>query len=119
MEYLNTRHNGKTFVEIYISKQLAFTQAVAKRTEARQSALTAAIENRLNETEEQVKAQYDEWQEQYDKKYRDTMNAAFLDWVDAGRKFGVEHAMNLTSSLGMDRVEQSMVRTFCFRVCSI
>ncbi|KIJ39755.1 hypothetical protein M422DRAFT_257348 [Sphaerobolus stellatus SS14] len=82
---------GQSVVELYVSKQAKYTNAVSEKTRTLQEALKRAQDDPMNRTQKQVREAYDKWVPENAHTYRNYVQAAYMDWVITGRKEEVEY----------------------------
>jgi hypothetical protein len=78
--------NGDTLVEMYTKKQKVYTDAVSAKTRAFADALKLAYDNPLNTSPSKKREEYDRWVQENAKVYRNSVQAAYMDWVVTGKK---------------------------------
>ncbi|KIK61764.1 hypothetical protein GYMLUDRAFT_996854 [Collybiopsis luxurians FD-317 M1] len=100
--------DGHTLVELYTIKQRAYTDAVSAKTKAFDDAMIIAQKDPANKTGEQVRAAYDRWVQENSRAYRNSVQAAYMDWVIMGKKEEVEYWFSVVDQdSALARVEQS------------
>lgn len=107
-----------TRVDIYVTKQRKYTEAVEAKTRAFDNALSLAQHDPANRTVAQQREAYDRWVSENARTYRNYVQAAYMDWVITGRKEAVEYFFAIVDTdSAMARVEQSKVcfQSFCER----
>ena len=101
---------GKTHVDIYVEKQRAYTQAVEAKVAAFSDALKRAHNDPLNLTRSSKLEAYNRWVNEHARTYRNSMQAAYMDWVVSGKKEEVEYHFAIVDvDSAMARVEASKV----------
>ncbi|KAG6864170.1 hypothetical protein C0991_011889, partial [Blastosporella zonata] len=100
--------DNKTRVEIYAEKQAAHTLSVENKVKAFDAALKRAMSGPLNSTIASQRAAYNEWVNENARTYRNSMQAAYMDWVVNGNKEEVEYWFSIVDrQSSMARVEAS------------
>ncbi|KIK63174.1 hypothetical protein GYMLUDRAFT_72397 [Collybiopsis luxurians FD-317 M1] len=100
--------DGHTLVELYTIKQKAYTDAVSAKTKAFDDAMIIAQKDPANKTSEEVRAAYDRWVQENARAYRNSVQAAYMDWVIMGKKEEVEYWFSVVDQdSALARVEQS------------
>ncbi|KAG6809679.1 hypothetical protein H0H92_015193 [Tricholoma furcatifolium] len=111
MVWLTTRdakHENKTRVEIYAEKQTAHTKAVEAKVKAFDDALKRAMDDPLNTSIASRRAAYDMWVAENSRTYRNSVQAAYMDWVVNGNKEEVEYWFSIVDrQSAMSRIEAS------------
>lgn len=111
---------NRSRVDIYVTKQRAYTQAVENKTRAFDDALKHASNDPLNKTIAQQREAYDRWVAENARTYRNYVQAAYMDWVVIGKKEAVEYWFAVVDTdSAMARVEQSKVSTNYFKLAAI
>lgn len=101
---------GKTRIDVYKTKQAAYTSTVERRTKAFAEALDLAKSDPRNDSLSKQRQAYDTWVSQNQKTYRNLVQAAYMDWVSTGKKVEVEyHFAIIDNDSAMARVEASKV----------
>lgn len=101
---------GKPRIEVYVTKQEKYTKAVDTKTKAFNDALERAKSDPANKTLAQQRAAYDRWVSENTRTYRNYIQAAYMDWVIAGKKESVEYYFSIVDNdTAMARVENSKV----------
>ncbi|KAG6910165.1 hypothetical protein DXG01_012614 [Tephrocybe rancida] len=85
------KHDNKTRVEVYGTKQAAHTKAVENKIKAFDDALTRAMNDPLNTSIASRRAAYDNWVNENSRTYRNSVQAAYMDWIVNGNKEEVEY----------------------------
>ncbi|KAJ7869729.1 hypothetical protein B0H14DRAFT_3083930 [Mycena olivaceomarginata] len=100
--------DGHSLVELYTIKQKAYTDAVTAKTKAFDEAMKIAQKDPSNKTSEEVRAAYDSWVQENARAYRNSVQAAYMDWVIMGKKEEVEYWFSVVDQdSALARVEQS------------
>ncbi|KAJ7089120.1 hypothetical protein C8R44DRAFT_892496 [Mycena epipterygia] len=100
--------NGHTLVELYTLKQKAYTDSVTAKTRAFDEAMKIAQKDPSNKTSEEVRAAYDHWVQENSRAYRNSVQAAYMDWVIMGKMEEVEYWFSVVDQdSALARVEQS------------
>lgn len=101
---------GRPRIDIYVEKQEKYTKAVDAKTKAFDVALARAKTDPANKTVAQQRAAYDIWVSENTRTYRNFIQAAYMDWVIAGKKEAVEYYFSIVDNdTAMARVENSKV----------
>lgn len=115
MSVLSSDHrekHGMTLVELYASKQKAYTEAVAKKNQEFHKALQRAQEDPTNTSKYMIREAYDQWVQENARVYRNYVQSAYMDWVVTGKKMEVEYWFSVVDQDSvMSRVEQSKAST--------
>ncbi|KAG6838945.1 hypothetical protein H0H87_002029, partial [Tephrocybe sp. NHM501043] len=111
MVWLTTRdvqNRNKTRVEVYTEKQAAHTLAVENKVKAFDAAQKRAMNDPLNATIASRRAAYDDWVNENARTYRNSVQAAYMDWVINGNKEEVEYWFAIVDrQSSMARIEAS------------
>ncbi|KAK7047177.1 hypothetical protein VNI00_006843 [Paramarasmius palmivorus] len=100
--------DGHTLVELYTAKQKAYTAAVSAKTRAFDEAMKIAQNDPANNTPTKIRAAYDRWVQENARAYRNSVQAAYMDWVIMGKKEEVEYWFSIVDQdSALARVEQS------------
>ncbi|KAJ6449890.1 hypothetical protein C8R45DRAFT_1128617 [Mycena sanguinolenta] len=99
---------GHMLVELYTLKQKAYTDAVTEKTRAFDEAMKIAQKDPSNKTSEDIRTAYDRWVQENSRAYRNSVQAAYMDWVIMGKKEEVEYWFSVVDQdSALARVEQS------------
>ncbi|KAF5722378.1 hypothetical protein FMUND_2890 [Fusarium mundagurra] len=112
MEFLKQKVDGtsKTIMEVYRDKEMKWNeQRQVWETEKIEAARVAhkAFEDGTEDYAEKRQKYLESWSKTEGKRYRDAIQAAWMDWVDKGKKYAVEFAFGVFQDDSMGRVESS------------
>ncbi|KAF5987559.1 hypothetical protein FBULB1_1948 [Fusarium bulbicola] len=112
MEFLKQKVPGtsKTIMEIYRDKEMKWAEQRGKWETAKIGATHHAHEVFQDATKEHAdkRQKYlEDWSKDGGKRYKDATQAAWMDWVDGGKKYAVEFAFGMFQMDPMERVERS------------
>ncbi|CVK85864.1 uncharacterized protein FMAN_06638 [Fusarium mangiferae] len=112
MEFLKQKVHGtsKTIMEVYQDKEMKWNkQRQIWETERLKAIREAeeAFEDRTKDYAEKRQKYVENWFKRDGKSYKDAIQAAWMDWVDTGKKYSVELAFGMFQLDSMERVEGS------------
>ncbi|KAK3361626.1 hypothetical protein B0T24DRAFT_684657 [Lasiosphaeria ovina] len=109
MKYLTKpdTKTGKTPVEVYIEKQIAWATAQDAWDEAKAKARQDATNQNKNDNTAAVQ-QYNDWAQTHYRRFKEDTQARWMDWVTNGNKYNVEYNFGLVDVDSiMGRIESS------------
>ncbi|KAF5586677.1 uncharacterized protein FSUBG_12064 [Fusarium subglutinans] len=112
MEFLKQKVPGtsKTIMEIYRDKEMKWAEERGNWETAKIGATRRAheiFEDATKEHADKRQKYLEKWSKDEGKRYKDATQAAWMDWVDGGKKYAVEFAFGLFQMDPMERVERS------------
>lgn len=113
MDWLLTedpRNPNKTYLDTYIIKQKAYTEAEERKIKLFSDAYDRFTKDEGIPTLAKKREAYDKWVNENARKLRNDVEGAYKDWVIHGRKEAVEYWFAVVDNdSAMARVEQSKV----------
>lgn len=113
MDWLLTedpRNPDKTYLDSYIIKQKAYTDAEERKIKRFSDAYDRCLNDPTLKTNKEKREAYDKWVNENARKLRNDVEGAYKDWVIHGRKEAVEYWFAVVDNdSAMARVEQSKV----------
>ncbi|KAG5744874.1 hypothetical protein H9Q70_012433 [Fusarium xylarioides] len=112
MEFLKQKVHGtsKTIMEVYRDKEMKWLKQreiwETEKLKATRDA-QAAFEDWTEDYGEKRQKYVENWFKSEGKRYKDAIQAAWMDWVDTGKKYDVEFALGMFQLDSMERVESS------------
>ncbi|KAF5547558.1 hypothetical protein FPHYL_10147 [Fusarium phyllophilum] len=112
MEFLRQKVDGtsKTIMEVYRDKEMKWNkQRQIWETEKLKATRDAqeVFEDWTEYYSEKRQKYVENWAKSEGKRYKDSIQAAWMDWVDTGKKYDVEFALGMFQLDSMQRVESS------------
>ncbi|KAF5252805.1 hypothetical protein FANTH_2129 [Fusarium anthophilum] len=112
MDFLKQKVPGtsKTIMEIYRDKEMKWAEECGNWETAKIGATRRAhevFEDATKEHADKRQKYLEKWSKDEGKRYKDATQAAWMDWVDGGKKYAVEFAFGLFQMDPMERVERS------------
>ncbi|KAF5683566.1 hypothetical protein FDENT_7178 [Fusarium denticulatum] len=112
MEFLKEKVHGtsKTIIEVYRDKEMKWIkQREIWETAKIQASRDAqkAFEDGTEDYGERRQRYVEKWAKGKGKRYKDAIQAAWMDWVDDGKKYAVEFALGIFQMDSIERVENS------------
>lgn len=109
MKYLTGTAPGssKSIIDVYVEKQQAYSEAMAKWETAKAKTRLDAKERFPGNVREQQRF-YDDWNQESFRTFKDNAQAKYMDWIVNGSKYKVDYYFGIVDvSSAMKRVESS------------